>query len=280
MKEGMPHRLIRRARMTASSAALWSPDKLRYRIDPARAAPLTLPDFLGIGAQKAGTSWLWANLRCHPHLFLPPRKELHYFNLYFYSGLAKYASLFADADGQVRGEITPAYGILPPRTIRFVRQIMPDVKLILILRNPIDRAWSRAKMVLREPGAKDINMDNFSERELRRALVHSSSLARGDYLSIIDNWLQFFPTQQLHICFFDDLVEQPMKFLGGIFEFLGVSTDVDWAQFPFETNPNPTPKTPIPEECKLLLEAMYCAKIEDLYRRLGSRVECWRCRRG
>jgi len=265
--------------MTASSTALWGPDKLGYRLGLRKVENLTLPNFLGLGAQKAGSSWLWANLRCHPELFLPARKELHYFNLHFYSSLASYSSWFEEADGKIKGEITPAYGILPRRRISFVKQIMPDVKLILILRNPIDRAWSRAKMVLREPGDTEIDLHAFSEGYLRRAIIHPSSQARGDYLTIIDNWLEYFAQEQLHLCFFEDLTQRPREFLSAIFSFLGVRQEVDWSVFPFATNPNPTPTTAIPPQYRQLLEDIYCARIEALYQRFGSKVERWRCAR-
>jgi hypothetical protein len=268
---------MRRARMTASQVALWTPDKMAHRIGFRSTARLTLPDFLGLGAQKAGSTWLWANLRCHPSVFLSAKKELHYFNQHFYKSLSSYAAHFCDGEARVKGEITPAYGILPPRTIRFLRQIMPNVKLLLVLRNPIDRAWSRAKMYLREPGQSRIEFTKYTNHEIHRALAHSSSRARGDYLTIIDNWLRFFPRQQLYIGYYDDLAQDPKEFLEGIFDFLGVPSNVDWNLFPFARNPNPTPPIPIPHEYRQLLTKLYADQIEALYQRLGEKVRGWRC---
>ena len=110
---------------------------------------LRLPRFMGIGAHKAGTSWLHVNLQAHPQLFLPRQKELHYFDSYFHSRTLRfYSGQFESADAKIRGEITPAYSILSPKRIRFIRKIMPDVRLIFIMRNPIDRSWSAALMDL------------------------------------------------------------------------------------------------------------------------------------
>ena len=67
-----------------------------------------LPHFLGIGAQKAGTTWLAENLRCHPEVFLPERKELHWLDHKFERPLSDWAAHFADAGERKRGEITPA----------------------------------------------------------------------------------------------------------------------------------------------------------------------------
>jgi hypothetical protein len=277
MSESLSSKVTRRLRMTASSAALWGPDKLSYRAGLRTTEGYTLPDFLGLGAQRAGSTWLWGNLRCHPDLFLPSRKELHYFNLYFYAPLETYASRFLEGAGKIKGEITPAYSILPRAKIGFVRQIMPSVKLLLVLRNPIDRAWSRAKMGLRELGPQGMSSRRFSERRFRQALVHRSSRARGDYLTIIDNWLHFFPQDQLKICIYDDLAHDPQEFLRDIFTFLGVTTDVPWDRFPFTVVPNPTPTTPMPDEYRALLQTMYHSQIEELYQRFGSKVEAWRC---
>ena len=109
---------------------------------------LSLPHFLGIGAVKAGTTWLYRNLRCHPELYLPHPKEVHYFDQRFDRGLRFYAGKFEDGRARVRGEITPAYSALPPDRIRFIRSVMPDLKLIFLMRNPVDRAWSHALMDL------------------------------------------------------------------------------------------------------------------------------------
>lgn len=277
MAETIAVKVKRRARMTASSAALWNFDKLGYRFGLLSAADLTLPDFLGIGAQKAGTTWLSANLRCHPQLFLPEKKELHYFNLYFYTRLSRYASRFTAGEGKIKGEVTPAYGILPPQKIRFIKQTMPAVKLILILRNPIDRAWSRAKMVLCGPGTKNIDLNDFSEREIFTALAHRSSQARGEYLEIIDSWMRHFPPRQIHICFYEDLSQRPKEFLEGIFQFLGVRADVDWNKFPSRTVIGGGAKSEIPDRYRGFLEDLYRNRIEALYQRFGTPVQGWRC---
>jgi hypothetical protein len=277
MKKTFAFKLERRLRMTASSAALWSPEKIAYRFGLRSSEDLALPDFLGIGVQKAGTTWLWANLRCHPELFLPPKKELHFFNFHFYNSLAGYASQFEKGKGKVRGEITPAYAILSKQKIAFIKKVMPSTKLILILRNPIDRAWSRARMVLKGANAKEIDLTRFSEKEIRRSLAHRSSRARGDYLSTIDNWLEYFPEKNLYICFYDDLSLRPKKFLMGIFNFLGVRSDVDWNGFPHAKTLGRGAKATIPDKYRQILEEMYCSSIEELYKRFGAQVENWRC---
>ena len=90
------------------------------------ASKLTLPDFLGINAQKSGTSWLAKNLRYHPEIFVSKEKELHYFDRNYHRSLRHYGKHFLAGRNQVKGEITPAYAILEPKVIRFIQTLMPE----------------------------------------------------------------------------------------------------------------------------------------------------------
>ena len=107
------------------------------------------PDFLGIGAQKAGTTWLYENLRRHPQMYLPNTKEIHYFDWYFYKSIHWYCKHFMAVEkNKLKGEITPCYSTLSENKIKLIHKINPQLKIILILRNPIERAWSQAVMNL------------------------------------------------------------------------------------------------------------------------------------
>jgi hypothetical protein len=79
---------------------------------------------------------------------MPSKKELHYFNKNYHRKLRYYSSFFLEANNKVKGEITPAYSILPVNRIRSIRAIMPEVRLIFLMRDPIERAWSHAVMDL------------------------------------------------------------------------------------------------------------------------------------
>ncbi|MDY7079448.1 MAG: sulfotransferase [Chloroflexota bacterium] len=234
-----------------------------------------LPDFLGIGAQKAGTSWLYENLRHHPELYLPEPKELHYFDWDFLESLRSYSARFEPGRQKVKGEITPGYGILSLRRIRLIRAIMPDVKLIFFMRNPIERAWSQALMNLVSiPGRK---YEEVHESEFDAHLKHERSVRRGDYLTILDNWLRVFPSERLYIGFFEDIASSPQELLGEIFAHLGVSREVDWESFPFREVINRSPSVSMPQKYRESLQKMYCQDIEILYERFGDRVAAWRC---
>jgi hypothetical protein len=104
-----------------------------------------LPTFLGIGVSRSGTTWLHQLLEGHPEVYVPRRKELAFFSKYYNRGLEWYEGFFP-SDTEARrykavGEITPIYWFHPdcPRRIAKVPSI---TKLIMIVRNPVDRAYS------------------------------------------------------------------------------------------------------------------------------------------
>jgi hypothetical protein len=104
--------------------------------------PGRLPDFLGIGAQRSGTTTLYELLRRHPETFLPDEKELHYFSLHHHRPLGWYAAKFAAAaPGRRVGEISP-YCLFHPEAPARIAAALPHVKLIALLRDPVDRALS------------------------------------------------------------------------------------------------------------------------------------------
>jgi hypothetical protein len=233
-----------------------------------------MPHFLGIGAQKAATTWLGRNLRCHPELYLPCRTELHYFDRHFHRSLGFYSRKLAAGADRVRGEITPAYSILPVERIRFIHALIPSLRLIFLMRNPVDRAWSQALMRLSKRKRRPI--EQIPEDELLEHLRRDSSRRLGDYAAILDRWLSVFPREQLYLAFFEDVAERPRELLGEVFAHLAVSRDVDWSRFPYGQVIHQGAGTPIPPRCREVLNEIYAAPIERLFERFGDRVAGWR----
>lgn len=266
-------------------------EKFLYAHNFLSSKKLSLPDFLCIGAQKSGTTWLAENLRCHPQVCLPMREkggESHYFDREFHRSLHYYSKLFMLTDDYIQGEIIPAYSILPIDRIKFIRKIMPNVKLIFLMRNPIDRAWSQAFMNL--VSLPQRKFETVNESEFYQHFQSERSLKRGDYLTIVDNWLSVFPQKQLYIGFFEDIINSPQKLMLDIFSHIGVSTDVDWNNFPLNKRILP-PKTAtkdsghighnrvctsIPQNFKSYLLEMYSQDLDKLYQRFGHPVTKWK----
>jgi hypothetical protein len=214
-------------------------------------------------------------LQAHPGIFLPPEaKEVHFFDKHCLDySLEGYSTLFRAGQGKIKGEITPAYSILSPRRIRFIRAVVPRVKLIFLMRNPIERAWSHALMDLatnRKRSAADVGEEEF--------LAHFYSAAsrwRGDYGRILANWSAVFARAQLFTGLHDDLSMRPCQLLTEIFAFLGVSTTVDFAQFPYEQRIHPGPAAPIPAALRRVLMQLYEEPIGALANSFPIPVERW-----
>ncbi|MEO0511688.1 MAG: sulfotransferase [Planctomycetota bacterium] len=188
---------------------------------------LCLPDFLGIGAQKAGTTWLWKNLNQHPRLALARPKELHYFSFHDWAPLENYSDILDRAlrkkapTAQRVGEISPVYASMPPKRIRFLRRLMPRVKVVLLLRHPIDRIWSAARMQLvrrKRQSPADIPLEAWLEH-----VDSAGCVARTDYVSMLKNWLAVFPPEQIFVGSFEQLTQQPADLLSRVFRFLKVT---------------------------------------------------------
>lgn len=251
------------------------PEKWLYSLGLRSTEGLRLPDFLGIGAQKAGTTWLHQNLQHHPDFYFPPHiKEIRFFDARFYMSPAQYAEFFAPAGDHFTGDITPGYGALGVSRIRFIRKLLPDVKLVLILRNPIDRAWSHAVMDLAD--TKQRRVEDVPEWEFFAHFASPSARRNGSYVSILDRWLSVFPASALHVVFFESIRERPRELLTGILEHIGARTDVDWSTFPYSDQIKPGLSAPLPDAFREHLRALYADEIRGVADRLGGPAEAWR----
>jgi hypothetical protein len=229
------------------------------------------PEFLGIGAQKAGTTWLFRNLRLHPDLFLP-RKEMHYFDKNYFTPLSSYLREFRPGRGKIRGEITPAYAILPAWKVRVIQRLRPDLRVVLLLRNPIERAWSHAMMeFLHRQGRR---FEDVSEQEIYAHFRNERSILRSDYLKTLDTW-SVFPSEQVFIGWFEDIKVRPAGLLRDVFAHLGAETDIDLNGFPFAEKVFAGRSIPVPEQFRSALIEQYRDALRELENRFGDRVRAW-----
>ncbi|SHL06505.1 sulfotransferase family protein [Rhodothermus profundi] len=178
-----------------------------------------LPDFLIIGAQKSATTWLARLLRQHPGVYMPER-ELHFFN--YPGSLAQYQAAFRAArPDQLIGEKTPDYLHLTERQIARIKEWMPSVRLIVVLRDPVARSWSQARM---EVAAVNRRPLAWRDRFWLAWHVHLlRNRLRSDYRRALQRWQQFFPRQQFLVLFYEDLYRDPVSFMHRVFDFLGLS---------------------------------------------------------
>jgi hypothetical protein len=201
-----------------------------------RAARL-LPDFLVISPPKTGSTWLAANLRCHPRIFIPAIKEVKYFSSYYrWLDLNWYAKHFQPAGDRLKGEASPSYSVLPRRMIHLLRTLIPEVKLIFLMRDPVARAWSHARHTWHHREAnfqrRTGTFDTVADEEWRENFRHPWPLASGDYLGQLRRWLAVFPRRQVFVDFFERIQSDPVGLLSRIMEFLDVTPPADWSLYP------------------------------------------------
>jgi len=191
-------------------------------------------NFIIAGAQKSGTSALRAALYDHPELCFHEAKEVHFFDHEenFLSGRSVDYGLYhqnfpTPQTGQLVGDKTPSY-LFFQDVPRRLHEYNPELKIIILLRNPIDRAYSQYQMMLRNSGITETFMQRLLlEPELKARSAPRQSgqcvIERGLYSEQIERYLKYFPMQQLLILRFDEFVSQAEKTLGRICQFLEIA---------------------------------------------------------
>jgi len=262
-----------------------APERALVRRGALDRSRLTLPHFLGLGAPKSGSTWLHHNLDRHPGVFVPPEKELHYFCHFHHRSIRWYAGRFAAAGDRVRGEITPNYAELGPGRIEEIAGLMPDLKLLLMIRNPIDRAWSHAQMNLARQQSRPL--ESVPKDEFIAHFRSAHSIDSGDYPAILDRWSRRFPDNRFWIGSYDHMVEQPEELLTSVFDFLDVTTDVAWANFPTATvidrgSPGSDDLvgrrgggSTLPDDLRTELERIWGPRIQVMADRFGPVAQRW-----
>jgi len=217
--------------------------------------------FLIIGAPKAGTTSLFEYMRLHPQIHMPAEKELYFFNMNrnYRRGLDWYLTTMLRNAPQdaICGEATTEYmsgapyldGEDPapiPQAVRTsasgapeeiipqrIRRALPDVKLICVLRDPVERAYSHYRMMALGHGesrsfeeAIDQLMDPMRLEQARVTRSRDNGyVVNGEYARLLAGFLRVFPRDQLLVIFSDDLARSPNETLASVFSFVGVSPD-------------------------------------------------------
>jgi hypothetical protein len=184
-----------------------------------------LPNFIIAGAPKAGTTSLYHYLRLHPDIFLPYRKEIMFFDMNFKKGIDWYKKHFRNYSGEkLIGEMSPTYMAnvdVPAR----IHAVIPNVKIIFILRNPIDRAYSHY-WDLKGWGVKgdfrDILLNPPTIKRGRNSYLKFDILKMGYYYEHLSLYKKYFKEKNIGIFLFSELSDDPQKLIKDIFNFLGV----------------------------------------------------------
>lgn len=221
-----------------------------------------LPDFMIIGVQKGGTTALYRALRSHPQIRMAVRKEVHFFDNHFSRGLAWYRAFFPSrasirsaalrSQKHIRvGEATPGY-LFHPMAAERTKRTLPDARFIVLLRNPVDRAYShyqhqmrrgRIRFSFEEALSMEEQFIQGEEEKIRespaywpRNLIVHSLKARGRYKEQFERWFQHFSREQFLILQSEEFFQYPEISFEKIGKFLQLE--------PFTTSSFPSPYLP------------------------------------
>lgn len=248
-----------------------------------------LPNCLILGAQKGGTSSLFSDLLQHPDVLGSSRKQVHYFDRHYRQGLDWYRSFFPVPPGgesrPIRLEATPYY-LYHPAVPERIRATLPDARFIVLLRDPVERAYSHY-LHSRERGFEPLGLTEALDAEAGRlageedrlladpgyasyAHQHQSYQHRGLYARQLACWLALFPADRFLLLKSEDLFERPEAAIRRLLDFLGLEP---WPGVkPLALNVNEA-KSPIPQAVRERLLDFYRPPNRELRALVGTEFD-------
>lgn len=245
------------------------------------------PDFLIIGAQKAGTTSLYKYIEKYSKNFVPPiNKELYFFTEKNHKGINWYEALFANNKKKKTGEATPDYLFYHKAPERIVEHL-PRIKLIVLLRNPIERAYSQFNfqnytgktraydpLSFQEAIKEDIyrykNNIYTKNDEFNYIYKYFSYVSRGIYYDQLIRWFKFFPKEQILVIKSEEFFKNTETVLEKVFEFIGL--DFNDKQFDFKQY-NKSSYNELDKKTHQYLEEFYKPHNAKLYKLLNEDFE-------
>jgi len=254
-----------------------------------------VPDFMMIGPQRTGTTWLSRHLVQHPEVFIPAEKELYYFNylregegkLFTSRKLTWYLNKFKPSlkdflrlnamnlkmmgrlpkesldwfqyhKASVFGEATASYAAMDEDLIAEIFKLNPNMKVVMMVRNPIERAWSHAKKDLLK--AKNRTMEEVSFLEFTEFYQRDYQKQCGYYHKMIQRWSKYVKTDYFLIKKFSDVKHKPMQLFDDVCHFLDIQA-MSSALMQQQAVVNPTERVDLPETHKALLLSLFADEI-------------------
>ena len=272
------------------------------------AANAARPDFICVGAHKSGTTWLYQQLDSHPDFWMPPLKELHYFDqlsrvqrssssrrrderdIRFlesinslsakpYIDLEHYARLFEPKGSRFSGDISPNYSTLSKEIIRQIVGYFPNLKVIFLARDPVERLWSHLSMEVHyhQIEAFDVtDIDAVDRNMLRRGM-----LLRSYPSAIVARWKRYVHPDRFRIYFFDDLQKNPIELRRSILNFVGADPDKPSIRVQAEYNSwATTEKLPLTDKVRSHLAQFFKKELKTCAAQLGGAARNWPARYG
>ena len=177
---------------------------------------MILPNFIIVGPQRSGTTWIYNCLKRHPNICMPIGvKETFFFDKHFKKGFNWYAWHFSHCEPKnMIGEVAPSY-FHNSIACKRIKKYIPECKIICTLRNPVERVFS-LYLHMRRYG--------MIKYDFKRALKEESVLLNSSrYFSHLSRWIEFFGKEKIKVLIFDDLKKDPIEYIYNLFNFLEVS---------------------------------------------------------
>ena len=266
------------------------------------------PDFLCVGVHKGGTTWLYQQLDSHPDFWMPPLKELHYFDQLSrvqrssasrcrderdvrflqsieslsakpYLDLEHYGRLFESKGPLLSGDISPNYSTLSNEVIRRVVRYFPNLKVIFLARDPVERLWSHLSMEVHYHQIEAFDVTDIDE--VNRKLLRRGMLLRSYPSAVVTRWQRYVHPDRFRVYFFDDLQRNPTKLRRSILDFLGADPDKPANRAPANGNSwARMEKLVLTEKVRSHLARFFKKELKTCAARLGGAAKDWPTRYG
>jgi len=265
------------------------------------------PDFLCVGVHKGGTTWLYQQLDSHPDFWMPPLKELHYFDQLsrvqrpsslrcrderdrrFLEGInslsAKpyidfehYGQLFEPKGSLLSGDISPNYSTLSNKIVRQIVRYFPKLKVIFLARDPVERVWSHLSMEVHYHQIEAFDVSDIDE--VNRNLLRRGLLSRSYPSAVVAQWKHYVHPDRFRIYFFDDLQRNPSELRRSILGFLGADPEKPVSRVPSDNAWRSMEKLPLTDKVRSHLAQFFKKELKTCAARLGGAARDWPARYG
>lgn len=287
----------------------------------------TGPDFFCVGLQVAGTAWLFDQLDFHEDFWMPPIKEIHYFDeglknkhlahlhrtaheklgelnsnrikkerrslderdINFMDkavalkgtrmNFERYADLFCDKGGKMSGDITPGYSTLSEPAIEEIVSHFPAAKVLLLVRDPIERNWSQMNMHIRNNKIAAEAATDWSQIE--GAVRSKGPAARSYPTDVWRRWSNIVHKERMRYFFFDDIIDKPEQIRGEIISYIGGDPRKPSGSLPAGYNRKANrPKVPMSEAVRAGMVDLFREELLACAQIFGGRARDWPARYG